>query len=125
MRFRAFFEQVSQSCRFVCSLQMASPLRDGWYDTKCSTPCFSAACIGAQPILQRDTNAITCQLEARGNRSYELCVVPHWDPSSAVIEGFDAPTPALLRHAQVASRLRDNGWMVIDHVGIDRVHAPA
>jgi hypothetical protein len=76
-------------------------------------------------ILQRDTSAITCQLDARGNRSYEVCVVPHWDPSSAVIERYDAPTPALLRHAEVARRLRENGWMVIDHVATDSMHAAA
>jgi hypothetical protein len=76
-------------------------------------------------ILRRDTRAITCQLDARSNRSYELCVVPHWDPSSAVIEQFDAPTPALLRHAEVARRLRENGWMVIDHVDAGSVHGAA
>jgi hypothetical protein len=76
-------------------------------------------------IRQCDTNAITCQLDARGNRSYELCVVPHWDPSSAVIERFDTPTLALLRHAEVSCRLRENGWMVIDHVDADSVHAAA
>lgn len=76
-------------------------------------------------ILQRDTNAITCQLDVRGTRSYEVCVVPHWDPSSAVIERYDAPTPALLRHAEVARRLRENGWMVIDHVAADSIDAAA
>jgi hypothetical protein len=78
-----------------------------------------------QWILQRDTRAITCQLDARSDRSYEVCVVPHWDPSTAVIERFDTPTPALLRHAEVARRLRENGWMVIDHVAADGIHAAA
>jgi hypothetical protein len=76
-------------------------------------------------VLQRETKSITCQLDARGRRCYELCVLPHWDPSSALIERFDAQLPALVRHAQVASRLRDTGWMVIDHVATTRVHAPA
>jgi hypothetical protein len=67
-------------------------------------------------ILRRNANAITCQLDARGSRCYEVCVLPHRDPSSAVIERFNAPRPALLRHAEVAKRLRENGWMVIDHV---------
>jgi hypothetical protein len=67
-------------------------------------------------ILQRDTRAITCQLDVRGRETYEVCVLPHWDPSSAVIERFDAATPALLRHAQLACRLREAGWTVIDHV---------
>jgi hypothetical protein len=76
-------------------------------------------------ILGRDTNAITCQLDARSPRSYEVCIVPHWDPSSAVIERYDAPTPAFLRHAEVARRLRENGWMVIDHVAADTTYAAA
>jgi hypothetical protein len=74
-------------------------------------------------ILQRDTKAITCQLDSRGGGSHEVCVLPHWDPSSAVIERFDAVTPALLRHAQLVSRLRDAGWMVIDHVAAADVRA--
>jgi hypothetical protein len=76
-------------------------------------------------VLQRDANAITCQLDARGHRCYELCVLPHWDPSSAVIERFDAPRPALLRHAEIARRLRADGWIVIDHVAADGSHAAA
>lgn len=75
--------------------------------------------------FQRETNAITCELDVRGIRCYELCVLPHWDPSSAVIERFDAPTPALLRHAEVARRLREDGWMVIDHVTADGIQAAA
>jgi len=76
-------------------------------------------------ILQNETNAITCQLDARGDRSYEVCVVPHWDPSSAVIECFEAPTPAFLRHAEIAKNLREIGWQVIDRVRTGGVHAAA
>ena len=76
-------------------------------------------------VLQRDANAITCQLDARNDGCYEVCVVPHWDPSSAVIERFDTPARAFLCHAEIAHRLRDIGWMVIDHVATDRVHAAA
>jgi hypothetical protein len=76
-------------------------------------------------ILQRDTTAITCQLDVRGTEAYEVCIVPHWNPSSAVIERYDAPTPALLRHAEVARLLRENGWMVIDYVAPGGVRAAA
>ena len=76
-------------------------------------------------ILRRDTNGITCELDARGEGAYELCVLPHWAPSLAVIERFDASMPALLRHAEVTSRLRDDGWMVIDHVSDGCVRAAA
>jgi hypothetical protein len=68
-------------------------------------------------VLQRNEQAITCELDARGTRSYEVCIVPHWNLSAAVIERFDAPTPALLRHAEVSRRLGESGWKVVDHVG--------
>jgi hypothetical protein len=76
-------------------------------------------------VLQRGANAITCELDARDDRSYEVCVVPHWDPTAAVIERFATPEPALLRHADIAKRLRENGWIVIDHVIPRRLHAAA
>jgi hypothetical protein len=76
-------------------------------------------------ILEKDATAITCQLDARGTRCYEVCVLPHWDPSSAILERFDAPAPALLRQAEVSRRLRANGWIVIDHVSTDHGQAVA
>jgi hypothetical protein len=76
-------------------------------------------------ILQRDSDAITCQLDARDARSYEVWIVPHWNPSSAVIEYYEAPTEAILRHAEVARSLREEGWMVIDHVAVDHLRSAA
>jgi hypothetical protein len=76
-------------------------------------------------VLQRGANTITCQLDARDDRSYEVCVVPHWDPSTTVIERFDTPTMAVLRHADVAKRLRENGWMVIERIFPRGVYAAA
>ena len=67
-------------------------------------------------VLQRGANAITCELDARDDQSYEVCVVPHWDPSATVIERFQTPMLAVERHADIARRLRENGWIVIDHV---------
>jgi hypothetical protein len=51
--------------------------------------------------------------------------VPHWDPSEAVIERFSAPTPALLRQAEVARCLRENGCVVIHHGVALPIHAEA
>ena len=64
--------------------------------------------------FQRDANAITCELDARGHRSYDVCVVPHWDVSSSVVEHFEGPSVALLRHAEIARRLRAGGWVLTD-----------
>lgn len=76
-------------------------------------------------MVRSARNSITCQLDARSDWSYELCVVPHGDPSAAVIERFDAPTPALLRHAEVTDRLRQDGRTVIDHGPGLGIHAAA
>jgi hypothetical protein len=76
-------------------------------------------------IVQRELNSITSQLDVRSDWSYELCVVPHWDPSAALIERFDAPTPALLRQAEVARQLRANGWTVIEHGAALGIHEAA
>ncbi|HEY7190793.1 MAG TPA: hypothetical protein VH436_29785 [Vicinamibacterales bacterium] len=69
-----------------------------------------------QWVLQRDAHALTCELDARDDQSYEVCVVPHWDPASTLIERFETPTLAVLRHADLTKRLRESGWVVIDHV---------
>jgi hypothetical protein len=42
-----------------------------------------------------------------------------------VIERFDAPMPALMRHGEVAKRLREHGWTVIDRVGAATIRSAA
>ena len=76
-------------------------------------------------ILRREAKSITCQLEACGHHADELCILPHWNPSAAVIEHFDAPLPAMMRHAQLARDLCDAGWTVTDHVAAARADAAA
>jgi hypothetical protein len=67
-------------------------------------------------IFQRDSQAITCELDVRPNRLYEVCVVPHWDVESAIVEQFDGPTAAMLRHAEIARALRESKWVLTDHL---------
>jgi hypothetical protein len=43
--------------------------------------------------------------------SYDVCVLPHWNLSEATVEHFDTPASALWRHAEIASRLRQSGWV--------------
>jgi len=80
----------------------------------------------SEPILcwvfQRGANAVTCEIDARANRTYDVRVTPHWDLPSSVIERFDVATGALLRHAEFSRRLRENGWVLTDHVAAD--HTP-
>jgi hypothetical protein len=65
-------------------------------------------------VFQRDVETLTCRIDVADTNRFEVCVVPHWDVSQAVIERFDAPMSALSRHAEIARRLRESGWMVMD-----------
>jgi hypothetical protein len=63
-------------------------------------------------VFHRGPDALTCAVEASGRRSsYDVCVLPHWNLSEATVEHFDAPASALRRHAEIASRLRESGWV--------------
>ena len=72
----------------------------------------------ATPILrwtfQRNAATLTCEIDVAADHGFEVCVVPHWDVKSSVIERFDAPMIALERHANIALQLREAGWAVTD-----------
>ena len=54
--------------------------------------------------------AATCEVRTTGTDSYEVCVVPHWDVSSSMIEPFAHPVAALRRHAEIAWRFQEAGF---------------
>jgi hypothetical protein len=70
------------------------------------------------PILrwtfQRNAATLTCAIDVADDQRFEVCVVPHWDVKSSVIERYDAPMTALERHAHIALKLREAGWAVTD-----------
>jgi hypothetical protein len=67
-------------------------------------------------IFRRQGKSLTCAVDVRGNEnSYDVCVVPHWNVSSSVVEVFDRPIHALQRHAQVSRSLREAGWVLAAH----------
>ena len=64
-------------------------------------------------VFRRGNDALTCAVDARRTGSgYDVCVVPHWDVSSTLIEAADSTISALRRHAEIAQALRDAGWSV-------------
>ena len=66
------------------------------------------------PVLrwtfERRDNALTAEVDITPSGTYELCVVPHWDVSRAVVEPFGGPVDAFHRHAEIARQLREGGW---------------
>jgi hypothetical protein len=60
----------------------------------------------------RGHKAVTCEVRATGASSYDVCVIPHWDVSSSVVERFAHPVAALRRHAQIASDFQQAGFSV-------------
>jgi hypothetical protein len=71
-------------------------------------------------IFQHGTRALTCEVRVQGGQSFDVCVVPHWNISSSVVEGFDRPASALRRHAEIARSLRNAGWVLACRAGSER-----
>jgi hypothetical protein len=69
-----------------------------------------------QWIFSRNHDAISCELAMQPDRTYRVSVVPQWDAAAAITERVAAPAAALMRHAELASYLRDNGWVLTDYV---------
>ena len=75
------------------------------------------AATGRDPVcllrwtFRKGMRTITCQLDNHPRESsYDVCVVPHWDVSAAVVEVAQEPIGAFRRHADIARRLRAAGW---------------
>jgi hypothetical protein len=66
-------------------------------------------------IFQRDLHALTCEVDARTDRDFDVLIVPHWNVNLSVAEHFRSLPDALLRHAEIARRLRERGWAVAEH----------
>ena len=74
-------------------------------------------------VFRREFEAITCGVEVSASGRCAVRTVPQWDPSLAVIEPFECAGEALQRHAEVARRLREIGWVVADHVPVQQLAA--
>ena len=63
-------------------------------------------------VFHHGPDALTCAVEATSDRaSYDVCILPHWNLSMATVERFDTSKSALGRHAEIASHLRQSGWV--------------
>ena len=73
--------------------------------------------------FRRGNEFLTCVIDrARGGRGYQLAVVPQTSTNAARIELFPSAFAVLLRHASIASELRDLGWTLVAYT--DSPHTP-
>ena len=93
--------------------------------THLKTPVVHTPTSMVRWVFRRDGFAITCEVYAYDTQSYEVAFIPHWDPSAATVERFNRPLRALERHASIAQRLRDDGWVLVDHAIPNSVAAAA
>ena len=65
-------------------------------------------------LFSRNDQALTCELSVNGDREYVVQVTPLWDDETSVCETFARPTDALRRHAELATFLRESGWLLVE-----------
>ena len=78
--------------------------------TSLQTASKSQATQILRSVLHRDDRTLSCDVIARGCRSYDVCVVPHWDVSPSVIETFKAASKAVRRHTELSWLFQQAGW---------------
>jgi len=63
-------------------------------------------------VFIRGSRALTCEVRVDAGGTFDVCVVPLWDVSEAVIESYDRASDAMRRHAGLAAAFRQAGWVV-------------
>jgi hypothetical protein len=71
----------------------------------------------------RQGRMLTCEILVNGPSSYDVCVIPHWDAGSSLIEEFEFSPVALWRHADLVSHFRETGWVRISETDADTLSA--
>ena len=65
-------------------------------------------------LFYRNDHALTCELSVNADQEYVVQVTPLWDDASPACETFSRPTDALRRHAELATFLRESGWLLAE-----------
>jgi hypothetical protein len=73
----------------------------------------------ASPVIQwtflKGNNLLSCRIDTKDHgKSYDLRVVPRADVTP-LVEHFARCSGALCRHAQIASQLRQTGWVLSEY----------
>jgi hypothetical protein len=61
--------------------------------------------------FQKGPFTITCSIDMVDNGSaFDVCLLPHWDPSASTFERFDDAASAFEHHMELALMIRQAGW---------------
>lgn len=63
-------------------------------------------------IFRQGPAAITCEVDVTPDRAFEIAVIPSASGLAPLRERFPHAVSAMERHAEIASSLRDAGWIV-------------
>lgn len=76
-------------------------------------------------LFLKGTRLLVCEIRSDCRRVHDVCVVPQWNVASSVVERYGRAADAFRRHAEIASSLRDAGWMIVRDGTPARVGATA
>jgi hypothetical protein len=76
-------------------------------------------------LFLKGTKLVVCEIRSDCRRVHDVCVVPQWNVASSVVERYGRAADAFQRHAEIASSLRDAGWMIVRDGAPGRVGAAA
>ncbi len=63
-------------------------------------------------VLRQGPAAITCEVDLRPDRTFEIAVIPSSPGTPPLRERFSGPLRAMERHAEIAATLCAAGWIV-------------
>ena len=64
-------------------------------------------------LYVRGNHTISCNVDLREGR-YALTLLPLWSPATQITETFRGPADAMRRHAELAARLQEAGWLLVE-----------
>ena len=82
--------------------------------TKRTTTAAKTGSVGIlRWVFLRGRKILTCEVRMHDRHSHDVCVVPHWDVKSSIVERFERPASAMRRHAEIAQEFRQAGWHIV------------
>ena len=71
-------------------------------------------------ILSNGSARISCEIDQNPDRTFDLRVSVPWGKRQRIVNRFTDVVHAMERHAEVAGRLRESGWRVIERTSRPR-----